>query len=155
MSDPEPIDFDFGETASGGPAPGSAAGASSTGADPLAAGDGQISLDPVDEPVPAPHAADQHHAHAAAAPRTEDPLHAHAAAARASAADAAFAVSSYPYAPAAIERAKPAWARGATPQPWSRERRLTMGILLAVLAVVAAAVIALSIRAIDVFLRGG
>ena len=157
MSDPEPIDFDFGETASGGPAPGSAAGASSTGADPLAAGDGQIPLDPAGEPVPPPppHAADPHHAHAAAAPRTDDPLHAHAAAARASAADAAFAVSSYPYAPAAIERAKPAWTHGATPQPWSRERRLTMGILLAVLAVVAAAVIALSIRAIDVFLRGG
>jgi hypothetical protein len=30
-----------------------------------------------------------------------------------------------------------------------------MGILLAVLAIAAAAVIALSIRAIDVFLRGG
>lgn len=132
MSDPEPIDFDFGDGSTGERAPDAS---SSTDAGDAAAGDAATGD--------------------AAAPRTEDPLHAHAAAARASAADVAFAVSSYPYAPAAIERAKPAWAHGAPPQPWSRERRLTMGILLAVLAIVAAAVIALSIRAIDVFLRGG
>lgn len=114
MTDPEPIDFDFGGGSKNEQAP-----------------DAPTSTD------------------ATAGDATAD------SAARASAAGAAFAVTSYPYAPAAIERAKPAWTHGATPQPWSRERRLTMGILLAVLAVVAAAVIALSIRAIDVFLRGG
>jgi hypothetical protein len=153
VTDPEPIDFDFGDGSTGERAPGGAGSATpasdpSHGATPGSMersspeGD-ELTLDPVAEPVTVPP------------PPATDPLHAHAAAARASAAGAAFAVTSYPYAPAAIERAKPAWTHGATPQPWSRERRLTMGILLAVLAVVAAAVIALSIRAIDVFLRGG
>jgi hypothetical protein len=134
VSDPEPIDFDFGDGSTGERAPGGAGSATpasdpSHGATPGSMersspeGD-ELTLDPVAEP-------------------------------RASAAGAAFAVTSYPYAPAAIERANPVWAHGATPQPWSRERRLTMGILLAVLAIAAAAVIALSIRAIDVFLRGG
>jgi hypothetical protein len=124
VTDPEPIDFDFGGGSKNEQAPDAPTSTDATAGD-ATAGD------------------------ATAGDATAD------SAARASAAGAAFAVTSYPYAPAAIERAKPAWTHGATPQPWSRERRLTMGILLAVLAVVAAAVIALSIRAIDVFLRGG
>ena len=119
MTDPEPIDFDFGGGSKNEQAPDAPTSTDATAGD------------------------------ATAGDATAD------SAARASAAGAAFAVTSYPYAPAAIERAKPAWTHGATPQPWSRERRLTMGILLAVLAIAAATVIALSIRAIDVFLRGG
>ncbi len=165
MSDPEPIDFDFSPPRPGGGDAGGALDAGTRGAP----GADEIILDP--SPVAGEGLATGAGAAAAqpetAAPgaglppvpaRPVDPLHAHAAAVRAAAADTAFAVSSYPYAPASIVRAAPTWAegaaRGARREPWSRQRRLTMGILLALLAIAGATVIALSIRAIDAFLRG-
>lgn len=169
MSDPEPIDFDFGTPRPGEGGAGGADGAIDAGSGGAPGAD-EIILDP--SPVAGEGralgggaAASQPDAAGPAAglppvpARPVDPLHAHAAAARAAAADTAFAVSSYPYAPASIVRATPTWAegaaRGARREPWSRQRRLTMGILLALLAIAGATVIALSIRAIDAFLRGG
>lgn len=155
MSDPEPIDFDFGTPRTGEEGAGDAGGAGGT--------DGAVGVGGTDGAVGAAASLPDVVGPDAATPplpaRPVDPLHAHAAAARAAAADTAFAVSSYPYAPASIMRATPTWAegasRGARREPWSRQRRLTMGILLAMLAIAGAAVIALSIRAIDAFLRGG
>lgn len=153
MSDPEPIEFDFED---GPPKPGDG-GAGDDGApgDDGAGDDGA----PGDDGFGVEQAPAAGVALAAGVTQGNDPLHAHAAAVSAAAAGAAFAVTSYPYAPAAIQRVTPAWSErathGAGPAPWSRRRRLTMGILLALLALSAATVIALSIRAIDVFLRGG
>lgn len=158
MSDPEPIDFDFGTPRTGEEGAGDAGGAGGT-----SDAGGTVGAGGTDKAVDAAASLPDVVGPDAATPplpaRPVDPLHAHAAAARAAAADTAFAVSSYPYAPASIMRATPTWAegasRGARREPWSRQRRLTMGILLALLAIAGAAVIALSIRAIDAFLRGG